>query len=947
MKFVSRLFASFIAGPLCCCSAVTATETENFGIAVLPTPGSVIVDGKTDDWDLTGGLFACGDVENLRDTMSLWYHAMYDADNLYLLARWNDATPLNNPGVTSGDLGFRGDCLQTRVITEFDKPDERVTHLTCWRGKDGRDVVKLDLGRRVNEGEIADLKSLGAKQAFLVATDGRHYAQEIAIPWAQLAVNKKSPGPGGEVRLAIEANFTVGSDGRMTIKDCFQPGVALDRVFTFRAVTQWGSAKLERAGNVSPRKVRLSDGREFAVHLEKGQPVVDWTGLQQASEVASLKTIPFDMPEDGYASVVLRAEGGSVVRHLLNSQRLAKGRHELKWDGLATYNWKQPGDPVPAGTYQATALVHKELDLRLVGWADNSGTTPWDFPATSGNWGGDHGNPTAAAADKDKVYLGWTGAEAGKAVVACDLTGKPVWHHTRGGIGSGSAIATDGGIVFVVDRITKPVLYRLDSRTGQYSGWQGRDTAELELDKVFENLTDPKADRFSLAGGGGRLYLASQSLGQIAVLDAATGAVQERLTIPSPQSLALSSDGKLYVLTAGTVVVRDGNQFKPVLRDLTAPASIAVDGRGQIYVGVGEPDNQVKVYAADGKIVRTIGRAGGRALLGPWTPEGMRFVDGIVLDAQGKVWVMENDAAPRRVSAWNADGTLAHEFFGGTSYGAPGGSICPSDPFVMAGQGCEWRIDPKTGLARCTAVVLREGMELSRFVSSPEGRVYLYVYSNAGASSAPTRIFERLGDGQYKLRSVLFYADEGGNELPPSPRGKMAGAKQTMLWADANDDGQRQKDEITGGEGEMRFSGWFMYVTPDGALYSGDKQFKLKGLTACGAPLYDLAHPTIMPAPGLGSTDGRLVFTWNREGIERGWNQVFEIATGKQRFQYPDTFVGVHGSHKAPPPIDGLIRGAFPPCGTAKLPEPIGNIWVIPTNVGEWLVLSEHGYYLA
>ena len=95
------------------------------------------VDGRYDDWDLSGGIFVCGDVEIFRETYSLWYHAMYDADNLYLLARWNDETPLDNPGVTSGDLGFRGDCLQTRVIESMNQADEKVTHLTCWRGHDG------------------------------------------------------------------------------------------------------------------------------------------------------------------------------------------------------------------------------------------------------------------------------------------------------------------------------------------------------------------------------------------------------------------------------------------------------------------------------------------------------------------------------------------------------------------------------------------------------------------------------------------------------------------------------------------------------------------------------------------------------------------------------------------------------------------------------------------
>jgi hypothetical protein len=41
-----------------------------------------------------------------------------------------------------------------------------------------------------------------------------------------------------------------------------------------------------------------------------------------------------------------------------------------------------------------------------------------------------------------------------------------------------------------------------------------------------------------------------------------------------------------------------------------------------------------------------------------------------------------------------------------------------------------------------------------------------------------------------------------------------------------------------------------------------------------------------------------------------------------------------------------MIRGAYDIAGTAKLPAPIGNIWVIPTNVGEWHILTGDGFYL-
>ena len=102
--------------PLLAAAGAWATETENLGLRILPAPGMVAVDGKVDDWDLSGGVFTTGDAEKLREKLAPWFHAMYDAENLYLLTRWIDQTPLSNPGTIKGDYGFAGDCLQARII---------------------------------------------------------------------------------------------------------------------------------------------------------------------------------------------------------------------------------------------------------------------------------------------------------------------------------------------------------------------------------------------------------------------------------------------------------------------------------------------------------------------------------------------------------------------------------------------------------------------------------------------------------------------------------------------------------------------------------------------------------------------------------------------------------------------------------------------------------------
>ena len=140
--------------------SVFATETENLGIRVLPTPSKMVIDGKTNDWDLSGGVFVCGDVENLRDKIGCWIYTMYDQDNLYVLTKWVDETPMNNPGSVTGDMGFQGDCLQLRIVCNpEDTKNPAICWLTAWRDRDGKDVVNIDFYKYDGE-KLRDAKTL-------------------------------------------------------------------------------------------------------------------------------------------------------------------------------------------------------------------------------------------------------------------------------------------------------------------------------------------------------------------------------------------------------------------------------------------------------------------------------------------------------------------------------------------------------------------------------------------------------------------------------------------------------------------------------------------------------------------------------------------------------------------------------------------------------------------
>lgn len=936
-------------------ASAMATPTENLGIRVLPAPGTVSIDGKANDWDLSGGIFACDDVENQRDKMAVWMHAMYDRDNLYLLARFRDETPLNNPGQTIADYGFAGDSLQFRIISRYGTPDERVSHWTNWQGRDGRDLMDIAYGKDFRGGSVKDARLVGAAQAFTKTADGSGYLQEMAIPWKLLTKDGAMPDTGADFRMTIEPNFTIGVNGRMSLKDIFQPNVRPDRVFTFMASPDWGPAVLQKTGKVQPGPVRLADGREFKTYLENGAPVIDWTGLILSRELPGFKTIAFTMPQDGYISLNINGPDGSVVRQLLNSAFYTKGKHEVKWDGLPTPNAKMPGRPVAPGKYSWSALTNTGIGLKLRGWAANGGIAPWDNGPGS-NWGGDHGDPAATAADGSQVYLGWSSAEAGQALLACDLNGNVKWKNKRAGIAGVKALAAGGGVVYVLGGAAGPdseggTLYKLNAADGQYVAWDNSDDADLHIRNLVPDDKTALRKADFVAATGDKIYLSFGAANRIAVLDGKSGRLLKTLEVTQPGAMQASEDGGLYVLTGGKAVqlfAAGNDAAKTIIDGLVGATALAVGPDGSVYVGTRDPDNQIKAFGADGRLQKSIGRPGGRNLLGKWTPDGLRFIQSIALGADGKIWVAEADGFPRRMSAWDSkSGALWKEFFGPTTYGALGGAISPLDPNVMVGLGCEWRLDPVSGTAKCVAVITRDGMENSRFGVGRNGRLYLAVAPTWIQNLTMTSIFERVGEGDYRLRSKFTYENE-------DPKTRQFSV--TRYWADANGDGQEQPDESSVVDGYLRFSEWYMDMAPDLTIYSSEKQYKVFGYTLAGAPLYDFAHPVKMPANpvqpgaasmGMGSADGRFVLYNGQYGVDRTQFTAFDIATGKQKWTYPNNFVGVHGSHNATPPEVGMIRGAYGVTGTAKLPAPIGNVWVVPTNVGEWHILTENGFYLA
>ena len=379
---------------------------------------------------------------------------------------------------------------------------------------------------------------------------------------------------------------------------------------------------------------------------------------------------------------------------------------------------------------------------------------------------------------------------------------------------------------------------------------------------------------------------------------------------------------------------------------------MAADKQGKIYAGLGEPENQVQVFDKAGRSIRTIGKPGGRSLLGPWEPNGVRFMTALKIDSDGKLWVMENDTRPRRISVWDAQsGALQSELFGPTDYGAGGGAICPTDPYTMIGHGCEWKIDKETGRARCVAVVSRGQWRNARFGTGRDGRVYAAI----GGGWAPAPAGEHLR--AHRGRQVEAPRDHRHRR---SRRRKAAAARQRLVRPQRRPAAAaRRGPQIRPAAGRLDRR-LVPVLQPSHDIRRNAVPHRRHGLDSVRVPEYDLWKAARLPVlddaegrggmgaqEGLISEDKNFMLYNSHYGVEHSSLPCYDIRTGKLIFAYPSNYVGVHGGHLAPPPRTGLIRAAYDIVGTVKMPPPLDNLFFIGTDKGEWHILSSSGYYVS
>lgn len=846
---VGMPFAGIVAAGFCVLAALCGTGGADDGWArhrkmfAVPVPGKVVIDGKLDDWDLSGQILTYVSSES-AETESARFAIMYDSDALYLGASVRDSNPMMNrhdPAV-SGNIGWDADSCQFRMAVDpalpYPLPGDcqsmQAVTLTLWYYTDKELPCLTAQGSRKFLSLRKEWEPFGVvpndlyEAKYLKADDGAGYTFEYRIPWAILGA--KAPLKGGDlVAGTVQFNWSLPNG----LRNCgsWAYDVMAGPGFTHQNFGVWGKIIFSATGNLA---------REI---VEEGAP---------PERPLPLK-FSYELPEDAQITLQLM-DKDNVVRRLLVAQGDRRaGRNVEKWDGM-----DDQGKPLPAGDYTMRGIYHRPLTQRFLFSPHNSGIPPYHTDDDKGSWGGDHGNPTAACAIEGGMILAWSMAESGFGIIRTTLAGKKVWsskHRAKDIASDGVHVLATGDALF--DGANSVKLF--DLRDGRPVNWgNGRPSLDPPPDGDAQ-----KDVAEGIACADGRVYVSWQARDLVGVYEAGKGDLIVAWNVPAPGRLAVLPDGTLAVVSGGKILLlRDGKTVGALTENLDDPRGIAVGSDGSVYVSNCGGLQNVSVFGRDGKYLRSIGKKGGRPALGRYEADGMYEPGGIAIAKDGRLWVAETTDYPKRFSVWDTKtGALANEFFGACGYHGQS-LIDPERPDEIYCHNVLWKIDWLKNTCYPWSTVWRAlkpdvlnaaiatgdpgGTRGATVFTARNGRQYCFTRAHAletvalrrdGDVFKPFAAFIMIGRG-YKA------SDEARKQLPvfddaaKYPNG-------IYFWQDDNDDQTLQGDELTlcpkSLQAELRSIG-IDFLDEDLNLWTGIGRAILRPerITDSGQPFYDL-----------------------------------------------------------------------------------------------------------
>jgi len=388
--------------------------------------------------------------------------------------------------------------------------------------------------------------------------------------------------------------------------------------------------------------------------------------LPAIADVVKNPAISYTLERDSSVSMAIYNQDGAIVRQLLFAAPRKAGTNSEEWDGL-----DDKGRPATPGNYGWKLLATQGLHAE---WITSLGTSlKPGYQIMPGN----HVGVVAAAVDTaGDIYLmgGCNECVPGMAKVKRDGTRLWASDHLIEANNNGGCGVADSHLFSL---LSTGHLISIDPTTGK-GQW-----------KINTGLGDPNSiwnggAWLRLAARGETLVVASTKDGLIRWLRPADGSVIDEAKVPELKAVAIDGAGNVLAICGKSVVRLSRADHAPVtvVTDLTDPRYLAIDPQnGVITVYEAGDRQQIIRYTADGKLLATYGRKGGR-LFGKYEPKDFRGVTGLSDDGKGGFIVIEANAAPRRAAIFNKDGKLEREWYGGLHY-ANGGAPDPADPSIV------------------------------------------------------------------------------------------------------------------------------------------------------------------------------------------------------------------------------------------------------------------------
>jgi hypothetical protein len=913
-------------------------EGKHQYISVVPAPGKVVIDDKLDDWDLSGEILTYEFLETAEKR-----HArtalMYDAENLYIMVKFRDDTPMMNMvnGKVDKSRGWDSDAFQLRLINDplIGYPIQVKKNLPI-----GRDLIfwyftgqkepwlavtdftVVPPGESKYDFENARVFS-GADSGVAFAPIDGGYILEAKVPWKRLDMTGP-PAPG--TKIAMTSQHLWGNDTgtrySTSVNDITAPGGG----FTYQRITGWGYAYFEPTGKLVREREELP------------KPV----------SVANTLSFSYNLPQTGYVSLGIFNAEDNLVRTLLTAEKRQAGENVERWDGLNDF-----GDVLPAGKYTAKMLNHQGITQEWIVSLHNSGNPPWVTSDGKGSWGGDHGFPLDVAAAGNRVYLLWDYAEAGWNLIGCTPDGQKQWGTwVYQNYPAPNSLATDGKVVYV-SQVAGITVH--DGETGKPLNFINN---KRGIDIEGGGITD-------IAYRDGFLYALAK--GKINIIKIDQAKVIGSFTVgEGTKGLALVPDSP-YLLTIdndGTIIrVNTTMQTKEIIfaASLVNPFDLTMSPDGKkIYISdQGRTENVVKVYSyPDGKFSGNVGKPGGRPAIGKFDPNGLFMPGGLAFDVNGKLWITEMDQTPKRISVWQTtgkQGKLLNEYFGASAYSV-GLSADPENPEYVYIHNTRWIVDYDKHTAKLDSTFLRPGyngiqpassngyMGYSLRVRHVNGRTFLF---------SSTSVWEMIGDHAVPIYAAVNMERAAGWPIQRKPNPWA----WTCFWYDLNHDGFMQANEIESIEKRSSIDmNWGTNMGDDLAFEIGTARVGIKEWRD-GLPIWHKPHevaPAFQPKENLwGGVNWNKALTrcYTLETNEGYYNNDMRrngigcyTPDGKLLWRFK---AGIGMDVNAPLTKTGEIRGAQKFIGFIQTgPEKGGELVTVNGYYGNYNMLNEDGLFV-